>query len=96
MTLESLNIAIALPEVFLLGMACLVLVVDVYLPRDRRNVTYVLSQFALIITLVLLLGNQTDSRVLAFNDLFVQDEMADALKLFIIIISFGVFVYSRE
>jgi NADH-quinone oxidoreductase subunit N len=96
MTLESLNIAIALPEVFLLGMACLVLVVDVYLPRDRRNVTYVLSQFALIITLVLLLGNQTDSRVLAFNDLFVQDAMADALKLFIVIISFGVFVYSRE
>ena len=96
MTFESLNIAIALPEVFLLAMACLVLVVDVYLPQDKRNLTYVFSQFSLIITLVLLLGNQTDTRVLAFNDLFVQDAMADALKMFIIIISFGVFVYSRE
>jgi NADH-quinone oxidoreductase subunit N len=96
MTLESLNIAIAMPEVFLLAMACLVLVVDVYLPQDKRNLTYVFAQFSLIITLVLLLGNQTDSRVLAFNDLFVQDAMADALKMFIIIISFGVFVYSRE
>ncbi len=96
MTLESLNIAIALPEIFLVTMACLVLVVDVYLPQERRNFTYVLTQLSLIITLALVLGNQTDTRVLAFNDLFVQDAMADALKLFILIISFGVFVYSRE
>jgi NADH-quinone oxidoreductase subunit N len=96
MTLESLNIAIALPEIFLLTMACLILVVDVYLPQEKRNFSYVLTQLSLIITLVLVLGNQTDTRVLAFNDLFVQDAMADALKLFILIISFGVFVYSRE
>jgi NADH-quinone oxidoreductase subunit N len=96
MTLESLNIAIALPEVFLLSMACLVLVIDVYLPNEKRNFTYVLSQLTLLVTFALVLANQTDSRVLAFNDLFVQDAMADALKLFILIISFGVFVYSRE
>ena len=96
MTLESLNIAIALPEIFLVTMACLVLVVDLYLPQERRNFTYVLTQLSLIITLALVLANQTDIRVLAFNDLFVQDAMADALKLFILIISFGVFVYSRE
>ena len=96
MTLESLNAAIALPEIFLVTMACFILVVDVYLPQERRNFTYVLTQLSLIITLALVLANQTDTRVLAFNDLFVQDAMADALKLFILIISFGVFVYSRE
>jgi len=96
MTFESLNIAIALPEVFLLTMACLILVVDVYLPADKRNLTYVLTQFSLIISLFLLMSNQTDTRILAFNDLFVQDAMADTLKMFIMIISFGVFVYSRE
>jgi len=96
MTFESLNIAIAMPEVFLLAMACLVLLVDVYLPQEKRNLTYILTQFSLIITLVLLLAKQTEVRVLAFNDLFVQDAMADALKMFIVIISFGVFVYSRE
>jgi len=96
MTFDSLNIGAALPEVFLAAMACLILVVDVYLPKDKRNFTYVLSQLTLIITFALLLSNQTDSRVLAFNDLFVQDAMADVLKQFIVIISFGVFVYSRE
>ncbi len=96
MTLESLNIAIALPEIFLLTMACLILVVDAFLPDSKRNFTYVLTQLSLIVALVLLLTNQTDVRVLAFNDLFVQDPMADVLKMFIVIISFGVFVYSRE
>ncbi len=96
MTFESLNAAVALPEIFLLTMACLILVIDVYLPAEKRNITYVLTQFSLLIALMLLLSNPTDVRVLAFNDLFVQDAMADALKLFIIIISFGVFVYSRE
>ena len=96
MTFESLNVAIALPEIFLLTMACLILVIDVYLPQEKRNFTYVLTQLSLIIAFVLLLTNQTDVRVLAFNDLFVQDPMADILKLFITIISFVVFVYSRE
>jgi NADH-quinone oxidoreductase subunit N len=96
MTFESLNTAIALPEIFLLTMACLVLVVDVYLPKEKRNFTYVLSQLTLIVTLMLIISNQTDTRVLAFNDLFVQDAMSDVLKIFIVIISFGVFVYSRE
>jgi NADH-quinone oxidoreductase subunit N len=95
MTFESLNTAIAMPEVFLLTMACLVLVVDVFLPKTKRNFTYVLSQLTLIVTFALVLSNQTETRVLAFNDLFVQDAMADTLKLFILIVSFGVFVYSR-
>lgn len=96
MTLESLNIVIALPEIFLLTMACLILVVDAFLPKNKKNLTYVLTQLSLLVALVLLLMYQTDTRVLAFNGLFVQDPMADALKMFIVIISFGVFVYSRE
>lgn len=96
MTFESLNITIALPEIFLLSMACLILVIDVFLPQEKRNFTYILSQLSLLIALALVLSNQTEVRVLAFNGLFVQDTMADVLKLFILIISFGVFVYSRE
>ena len=96
MTLDSLNYTVALPEMFLLAMACIVLVIDVFLPQSKRNFTYVLTQLTLIVTLALLLSNQTDTRVLAFNDLFVQDSMADILKLFVVIICFGVFVYSRD
>jgi NADH-quinone oxidoreductase subunit N len=100
MTFQSLNLSIALPEVFLVTMACIVLVVDVFLPQSKRNLTYVLSQLTLVITFMLVLGvqaeTQSQGRMLAFNDLFVQDAMAGVLKLFVLIICFGVFVYSRD
>jgi len=96
MTLDSLNIAAAWPEIFLLAMACVVLVVDVFIEQKNRNVTYLLSQLTLVVTFALIYTNLTDVRVLAFNDMFVQDKMADVLKLFIVTIIFVVFVYSRD
>lgn len=95
MTFESLNIAAGWPEIFLLAMTCVVLVVDVYLHQNNRNFTYVLSQITLICTFGLIFSNMTETRTLAFNDMFVQDKMADVLKLFILMIVFVVFVYSR-
>jgi NADH-quinone oxidoreductase subunit N len=95
MTLESLNSIITLPEIFLLCMACAILVIDVFLREEQRNVSYVLSQLTLLATFALVLAGRTDQRLLAFNDMFVQDALADTLKLFIIAIIFVVFVYSR-
>jgi NADH-quinone oxidoreductase subunit N len=96
MTLESLNYITALPEIFLLSMACVVLVVDVFLRDDQRNTSYVLAQLSLLGTFALLLGGITDARVYSYNDMFVQDGMADILKLFIVAITAVVFVYSRD
>ena len=96
MTLEMLNLSIAIPEMFLLALVCTVLVVDVYLKDERRNVTYILSQVGLIITLFLI-GQQTpESRDLAFNGLFVSDALSSALKYAVVIIVALVFVYSRN
>ena len=96
MTLEALNVVTAWPEIFLLCMACVVLVVDVFITEKNRNVSYLLSQVSLIGTFVLVMVGQTDVRVLSFNDMFVQDPMSDILKLFILGISIVVFVYSRD
>ncbi|MBA3253035.1 MAG: hypothetical protein H0T67_02080, partial [Burkholderiaceae bacterium] len=46
--MDSLNIAVALPEIVLLATACLVLVVDLFVPDERRNVTYGLTLIALL------------------------------------------------
>ena len=37
----------AYPELFLLGMVCLILIVDLFLSDAKRIVTYALTQFAL-------------------------------------------------
>ena len=96
MTLDALNIAITWPEIFLLVMACVVLVVDVFIEESRRNLTYSLSQLTLLVTAALITLGEADQRVLAFNDMFIQDQLADTLKLFILAITFVIFVYSRD
>ena len=96
MTLEMLNLSIAIPEMFLLALVCTVLVVDVYLKDERRNVTYVLSQVGLGITLLLIAQQSPESREQAFNGLFVSDELSKALKSVVVILVALVFVYSRS
>mgnify|MGYP000473529990 CR=1 FL=1 len=96
MTLDALNIAITWPEIFLLAMACVILVVDVFIEDKRRNLTYLLTQLTLLLTAVLITMSEADQRALAFNDMFVQDQLADTLKLFILAITFVIFVYSRD
>ena len=56
MTLDALNYAIAWPEIFLLTMACVILVVDVFLEDERRNLTYLLSQITLLATCALVVS----------------------------------------
>ncbi len=95
MTLEALNYAIAWPEIVLLIMACLVLVVDVFIDDNQRNISYLLSQFALLAGFVLV-AIQDSTGIMAYNDMFVHDHMGQVLKMFILAITFVVFVYSRD
>ena len=96
MTLDMLNYNVAWPEIFLLTMACVVLVVDVFLTDENRNVTYVLSQLSLAVTLIIIAMNMVDSRSIAFNGTYVSDAMGDVLQFFVVAIVGIVFVYSRE
>ena len=48
MILDASDFLTALPEIFLLGMACLVLLIDLFLTEHSRAVTYLLSQVALV------------------------------------------------
>jgi NADH-quinone oxidoreductase subunit N len=97
MTLDTLNYTVAWPEIFLLTMACVVLLVDVFLSDKNRNVTYILAQLSLLMTLYIIAMDMTDTaRVIAFNGTYVSDSMGDVLKFFAVGIVFIVFVYSRE
>ena len=85
----------AAAEIFLLGMACIVLVVDVYLPERFRRFTYQLSQASLAGAALLVLATFPETRATTFEGAFVADPMAGVLKVFILVVSgFGLF-YSR-
>ena len=85
----------AVPEMFLAAMACLVLVVDVYLPERYRPFTYQLSQATLIGTALLCIAFFPSARAVTFSGTFVSDAMSAVLKVFILLVTYFVFFYSR-
>ena len=85
----------AAPEMVLVGLACLVLVVDVYLPERYRLFSYQLAQASLVLTGALVVTLFPDSPQITFADTFVSDKMSAVLKIFILGLSFGAFLYSK-
>ena len=85
-----------LPEISVLTMACLVLVADVYKKSKDSNLAYYLTQLTLVMAAVLTLALPATETTRVFNGMFIADSMADLLKLFIYLVSFLVFVYSRQ
>lgn len=84
-----------LPEIFVLGMICVVLVVDAFLSDKLRDVTYQLSQGTVIITAVLTFLNRSEAPVYLMNHLFVSDALSLVLKLAVFILISAVLLYSK-
>jgi NADH-quinone oxidoreductase subunit N len=89
-------IAPAFPEIFVFSMACVILIVDLFLSDRRRVLAYVLAQATLIGAAGFTLSNLASVPTFTFNNMFVSDRLADVLKLAIYLITFFVFVYSRD
>ncbi|MDP1707595.1 MAG: NADH-quinone oxidoreductase subunit NuoN [Gammaproteobacteria bacterium] len=90
------DFAPAIPEMFVLGMASIILVIDAFLSERNRMVTYVLAQLTLIVAALLTLGQASSESTLTFSGMFISDGMSVVLKLFIYLITFVVFIYSRD
>jgi len=87
---------LAAPEIFVLGMACLILVVDVFLAERNRAVSYYLSQMTLLGAAVLTYTQLGGETRLTFGGSFISDPLSVLLKLFIYAVMLGVFLYSRD
>ena len=91
------NLGLAAPEMFLLCAICLILVGDLFVSEQRKQFSYGLSQVALIVTLILTWWITPETgAVTAFGGSFIMDQMAAICKAWIIIVSIGVFLYSRD
>jgi NADH-quinone oxidoreductase subunit N len=92
----DMNYAAAAPEIFLGISICVVLLADVFLRDDQRNVTYVLAMLALIGTSAVTLLFPVTSEVVTFSGSFVNDPASGVLKMFAYITVGVTFLYSRE
>lgn len=92
----SADLLYLIPEMFVLGMACLILVIDLFVSDRMRNVTFYLVQLTLIGALLLTLDTAQYGDAKAFGDSFVLDGMSIVLKAAIYVVIAAVFFYSRS
>jgi NADH-quinone oxidoreductase subunit N len=87
-----------LPELFLLGATCAILLIDLFLKPAQRDVTHWLSLAALLVTGVLVWRDvpAQGASIAAFNGMFLRDGVATVLKMFVLLTTGLVFLYSRD
>jgi NADH-quinone oxidoreductase subunit N len=93
------NMLLAAPELWVLTMACVILVVDLFLREERRGIIHMLAMITLIFAAIITgRGDSLSdgmSSALAFNGTFIRDTMGDVLKLFSYFVLALVYVYSK-
>ena len=96
MNLAELNVLPALPEIFLLCAVSAILMIDLFLDEQQRHWTYGLTLFTLAGCAILQVVTAAPQTMHAFNGMFVDDPMADVLKVFVYLAVAAVLIYSRH
>tara|TARA_Y100001936_G_scaffold67211_1_gene66165 strand:- start:10915 stop:12357 length:1443 start_codon:yes stop_codon:yes gene_type:complete len=90
------NLVPAYPEIFLLIMVCVALLAEILVGNKLRYISYILAQIALFGCALITFFTASTEVVYTFSGMFVDDALADALKL-IIYITVSIFlVYSHK
>ncbi len=84
----------ALPEIFLLAMACVVLLVEAGF--KPKTLSYNLTLFTLLGVAVLVVLSGSSDPYYTFNGLFIDDVMGDVLKLMTSLAAIVAVIYSRR
>ncbi|MEQ1917020.1 MAG: NADH-quinone oxidoreductase subunit NuoN [Gallionella sp.] len=86
----------AAAEIFLLGMLCVILIVDLLLSENNKIYTYLMVQATLLGCSLITVGTHTNGVVYAFHNMYVDDLMSDVLKLLTYLAVAMMMVYSRQ
>jgi NADH-quinone oxidoreductase subunit N len=90
---------LAAPELWVLTMACVILVVDLFLREERRGIIHLLALITLVFAAIITLRADYlaagTGPALAFNGSFIRDPMGDVLKLFSYVVLAIVFIYAK-
>jgi len=90
------DISLAAPELFVMSLACIVLVIDAFLTQQQRHITYKLSQVTLLGALLLTLQGFGSEPVIGFDGHYIRDTLSDVLKIALYLTCAAVFLYSRD
>ena len=86
----------AYAEIFLLVMACAILIVDLFVVSQQKTVTYLLVQLTLVGLALITMATHHMGVTHLFHNMFVSDLMSDVLKMLSYITVSMILVYSRN
>ena len=89
------DLRLASAEIFMLAMACVIMIVDLFVKDKKRTVTYALTQLTLVGAAVVTVMTVTGQVVYTFSNMYVGDLMGDLLKMFVYLTVMIVLFYSR-
>ena len=82
-------------EIFVLAMACLILIVDVFVKDPKRTATFGLTIATLLGAAIVTFSTSSGEIAYAFSNLYVDDLMGDFLKLLLFLAIIVTLFYSR-
>ncbi len=86
----------ALPELTVLSMAMFILLLDLFIKPNNRIVVYGLAQFTLLAAAYFTVSTYNPAVGYAFSNMFVDDPLADVLKLMTYLGTSVMLVYTRQ
>ncbi|MBK1734241.1 NADH-quinone oxidoreductase subunit N [Halorhodospira abdelmalekii] len=95
MSFETPDFSLALPEIWLLGAICVVLIVDLFVRGSRRSVTFFLTQAVLLVTAALAITTQWGVTETTFSGHYVVDPLAAMLKATLALLVVLALAYTR-
>jgi len=93
---DTSSLLVALPEIFLLSSIVVILLLDLFLTKGFKQVTYYLTQASLLMTGILSYSLIGQPETLIFGNSFVLDDMASVFKVFMMGAAMVAMVYSRH
>lgn len=90
--------SVALPEIFILSMACVMLLVDVFFPRRQHMSTYLIAQLTMAGAIILCLPQfgHYGNPIVTFGGGYIVDRLAVLSKLFMFLFSMFSFAYAHD
>jgi len=96
MTITLTEYLLLSPEIFILTMACLILLVEAFVGDSYRQASYVLAQLTLLAA-AFISGSQIDNEALVMlGGMYIHDPMAALLKTSVFLVTIGAFAYARS
>ena len=90
------DLRLASAEIFILAMACLILIVDVLVRDKKCTATFILTLLALGGAAAITFSTSTGQVLHTFSNMFVGDLLSDLLKLLVYVTVIVVLFYSRS